>query len=71
MLFVAAVSNPRTFIVRVSETPRRVIVEDVRHRRRAVAEGLDGVGAQIAVWLQTQPPEPKPLEREDSVSPAS
>ena len=68
-------TNPRTFIVRVSESPPRVIVEDVRYRRRVVADGLGDVGEQITVWLKPRQdalPDALPDEagREDSVSPA-
>jgi hypothetical protein len=41
----------RTFIVRISESPRRVVVEDVRTRRRVVAPGVDEVGRSIGVLL--------------------
>ena len=38
----------KTFVITVSDSPSRVVVEDVRNRRRAVAADLDGVGAEIA-----------------------
>lgn len=41
----------RSFVVRVSETSPRVVVEDVRTREKAVAESLATVGDQIARWL--------------------
>jgi muconolactone delta-isomerase len=41
----------RTFIVRVTDSPPRVVVEDVRAQRQAVASDLDAVGHQIAIWL--------------------
>jgi len=63
----------RTFIVRITASPQRVIVEDVREHRRAVAGDLAGVGAQIATWLELPPGEPASGDgmppREDSVSP--
>lgn len=43
--------TPRTFVVTVSEEPARVVVEDVRARRREVADDLDAVGSRIASWL--------------------
>jgi hypothetical protein len=42
----------RTFIVRVSESPPRVVIEDVRTQRRAVRTDLNAVGGQIADWLR-------------------
>lgn len=39
---------PRTFLVTVTDSPARVVVEDVRNRRRAVAPRLAEVGDQIA-----------------------
>ena len=54
----------RTFVVTVSETPSRVVVEDVRNARRAVAAGLGAVGEQIESWLEAPPEGPKrPLSR--------
>jgi hypothetical protein len=41
----------RTFVVRVSTAPARVVVEDVRSRRRAVADDLEDVGVEIAALL--------------------
>ena len=41
----------RTFVVSVSASPERVVVEDVRSGRRAVAEGLETVGGEIAGLL--------------------
>jgi hypothetical protein len=44
--------------------PSRVVVEDVRNGRRAVAVGLGAVGAQIETWLDPAAVEPKqPLTR--------
>ena len=43
--------TPRTFVVTVSDSPARVVVEDVRTQRREVADDLDAVGSQIASWL--------------------
>ncbi len=37
----------RTFVVRVSETEPRVVVEDVRSRERVVAVDLSGVSEAI------------------------
>ena len=54
----------RTFIVRVSESPRRVLVEDVREQRQAIAVDLASVGAQIAAWIEPGMSD----EREDPVS---
>lgn len=45
----------RTFVVTVNESPDRVIVEDVRNRRRAVAADLPHVGEQIARLLEEVP----------------
>jgi hypothetical protein len=45
----------RTFVVTVSDTPHRVVVEDVRSRRRAVSEDLADVGRQIADLLEGRP----------------
>ncbi len=49
--------------MRVSETPPRVVVEDVRTQRRAVALDLDAVGAQIAALLR--PPDEELPDRGD------
>ncbi|HKP91551.1 MAG TPA: hypothetical protein VJT75_16415 [Thermoleophilaceae bacterium] len=48
----------RTFVVTVSDSPARVLVEDVRTQERAVADDLAQVGARIAEWLEPegQPP---------------
>jgi hypothetical protein len=62
---VASVAG-RTFIVRVSDAPRRVVVEDVRHQRSVVAPGLPAVGACIARLLDE--PEADAPTREDCVS---
>jgi len=43
--------SPRTFVVTVGEAPSRVVVEDVRSRRRAVADELEDVGATIGRLL--------------------
>ena len=63
----------RTFIVRITASPQRVIVEDVREHRRAVAGDLAGVGGQIASWLRLPLGNPAEVDgrapREDSVSP--
>jgi hypothetical protein len=65
----------RTFIVRVTTAPPRVIVEDVREGRRVVVGGLSAVGPEIAAWLglaAANPPEGSgSSSREDSVSPRS
>jgi hypothetical protein len=45
----------RTFVVTVTESPKRVVVEDVWNRRRAVAADLDAVGGEIARLLETPP----------------
>jgi hypothetical protein len=42
----------RTFIVRVSESPPRIVIEDVRTLRTVVAADLDAIAAQIAAWLR-------------------
>jgi hypothetical protein len=47
---VAAVAG-RTFIVRITAAPQRVVVEDVRTRRRVVPPDLDAIGACIAIWM--------------------
>ena len=38
----------QTFVITVSDSPARVMVEDVRNGRRGVAPDLDAVGAEIA-----------------------
>jgi hypothetical protein len=45
----------RTFVVRVSESETRVIVEDVRSRERVVATALAGVPAAIERLLSGAP----------------
>jgi hypothetical protein len=45
----------RTFVVTISESPSRVVVEDVRCRRRAVAADLAAVGGEIALLIETPP----------------
>lgn len=57
----------RTFIVRVSDAPRRVVVEDVRTQERVVAADLRGVGPCIARLLGEAPAHAS-AAREDSVS---
>jgi hypothetical protein len=42
----------RTFIVRVSDSPPRVVIEDVRSLRTVAATDLDAIGPQIATWLR-------------------
>jgi len=44
----------RTFVVTVSDAPRRVVVEDVRSRRRTVGTDLEDVGREIAGLLEAQ-----------------
>jgi hypothetical protein len=44
--------SARTFIVRVSDSPPRVVIEDVRALRAIAATDLDAVGPQIAMWLR-------------------
>lgn len=60
----------RTFIVRVSEAPRRVVVEDVRTQERVVAADLRAVGPCIARLLgeASAPAAVAVAAREDSVS---
>ena len=53
-----ALMTARTFLVTVSDSPARVVVEDVRNRRRAVAEDLAVVGRQIERLL-ARPQQPK------------
>jgi hypothetical protein len=43
----------RTFVVRVSETEPRVVVEDVRSRERVVAADLSAVGQAIKRLLES------------------
>jgi hypothetical protein len=45
----------RTFIVRVSDAPRRVVVEDVRAQRSIVVTELAAVGSCIARLLDDAP----------------
>ncbi|HEY1596485.1 MAG TPA: hypothetical protein VGF74_13895 [Thermoleophilaceae bacterium] len=47
----------RTFVVRVSETEPRVVVEDVRSRERVVAVDLSGVSAAIERLLESERPD--------------
>jgi hypothetical protein len=56
----------RTFIVRVGDAPRRVVVEDVRHQRSVVAPDLAAVGACIGRLMDA--PEVDAPAREDCVS---
>jgi hypothetical protein len=42
----------RSFVVRVSGSSPRVIVEDVRTREKIVADSLAEVGEAIDRWLQ-------------------
>lgn len=61
----------RTFIVRVSDAPRRVVVEDVRAQRTVVVPGLAAVGPCIARLLEGSPGDVRDTAahpREDSVS---
>jgi hypothetical protein len=44
----------RTFVVRVSESEPRVVVEDVRSRERVVAAGLTAVGEAIRRLLDNE-----------------
>jgi hypothetical protein len=44
----------RTFVVRVSETEPRVVVEDVRSRERIVAADLSAVGEAIRRLLESE-----------------
>ena len=68
------VITSRTFVIRVSESPRRVVIDDVRGRRRAMAADLASVGAQIEAWLDSPAvhatADLQPSAREDSVSPS-
>jgi hypothetical protein len=52
----------RTFVVRVSETEPRVVVEDVRSRERVVARQLSDVADAIARLLASdhKPDRPSP-----------
>jgi hypothetical protein len=73
----------RTFIVRISEAPRRVVIEDVRTQRRSVPRDLDAIGSHIAAFMSEAeaghaaggregPNNSNPaVPREDSVSPPS
>jgi hypothetical protein len=55
----------RTFVVRLSETEPRVIVEDVRSRERAVARSLAEVGHAISRLLESEKGErPSPSRAE-------
>jgi hypothetical protein len=54
----------RTFVVRVSETEPRVIVEDVRSRERVVAADLSDLAGAIERLLAGEKPEgPNPAGR--------
>jgi hypothetical protein len=51
----------RTFVVRVSESEPRVVVEDVRSRERVVAADLAGLSEAIERLLQRgKPDRPSP-----------
>jgi len=55
----------RTFVIRVSESPSRVVIEDVRSGERKLAEGLSEAATRIAGWLDsTAPPERATDDRE-------
>jgi hypothetical protein len=55
----------RTFVVRVSETEPRVVVEDVRSRERVVAADVAGIGEAIRGLLESDPNErPSPARAE-------
>jgi hypothetical protein len=56
--------TPRRFVVTVSESPARVVVEEVRSRRRVVADGTGAVGDTIDRLLDA------PLRGETSGDPA-
>jgi hypothetical protein len=45
----------RSFVVTVSESPARVVVEDVRTRDRVVAIDVSAVGAEIERCLAPPP----------------
>jgi hypothetical protein len=55
----------QTFVITISDSPSRVVVEDVRNRRRAIATDLHAVGAEIARLIEDPPDE----EQEDDESP--
>jgi hypothetical protein len=59
---------PRTFVVTISESPQRVVVEDVRNRRRALAPDLGEVGRRIADLLEQSADGPLPPAGERDVS---
>ena len=50
----------RAFVVTVYESPARVVVEEVRSRRRLVAADVATVAEQIARWLEAPPVRPAP-----------
>jgi hypothetical protein len=55
--------SARTFVVTVSESPARVVIEDIRSGdRRALADGLNDVGREIARLLSQTP-------RDDALAP--
>ncbi len=41
--------------MRVTESPRRVVVENVRERSQMLVGDLDAVGTQIETWLEHEP----------------
>ena len=54
--------SSRTFVVTVSEAPSRVVVEDVRTGRRALAGDLAAAGDEIARLLEGRPdPDSSPV----------
>jgi hypothetical protein len=62
----------RTFIVKISESPLRVTIEDVRSRRRIVPPDLDAVGPYIARLLEDRGDDAVPAPRADeTIAPQS
>lgn len=60
----------RTFVVTVTDSPPRVIVEDVRNRAHTVVEDLAKVGGQIErlISAPSRPvPPPRPGEPPETV----
>jgi len=62
--------SARTFVVTVSDSPQRVVVEDVRSRRTAIGDDLANVGHQIADLL-AQPPKAARRGSDDDADPVS
>jgi hypothetical protein len=57
----------RSFVVRVSGSTPRVVVEDVRTREKVVVESLDAVGAVVERWLHEGAAPAEPVEAGEEI----